>query len=93
MEQEQAQREREERRERVREKPETISNERKAPQKQNLLRGRRSQEPLGLKKQIKTLNPIHIKYLFLEIIYKKLSATALFRDSHYFIGENRGRLV
>jgi len=29
----------------------------------------------------------------MEIIYKKLSATALFRDSHYFIGENRGRLV
>ena len=24
-----------------------------------------------------------------EIIYKKLSATALFRDSHYFIGEKR----
>ena len=30
---------------------------------------------------------------FREIIYKKLGATALFRDSHYFIGENRGRLV
>ena len=28
-----------------------------------------------------------------EIIYKKPGATALFRDSHYFIGENRGRLV
>ena len=24
-----------------------------------------------------------------EIIYKKLSATALFKDSHYFIGEKR----
>ena len=26
----------------------------------------------------------------MEIIYKKLSEKKLFKDSHYFIGENRG---
>jgi len=36
-----------------------------------------------------TLNPKPLCKHPHEIIYKKLSATALFRDSHYFIGEKR----